>query len=119
VRTRAGDAMRFRAALGPAATSVLDTTIPLDRGVAGFCFQLGLALTVADVHGDNRHYVRVDKATGYHTRAILAVPVRADDGGVYGVLELLNPPRAFTDEDLELASRVGATLGAYFQGMYR
>ncbi len=117
IKTSRGDALRFRAALGPAAKTVLDTTIPLDRGIAGFVFQLGVALSIGDAKRDERHYSRVDKQTGYVTRAVLAAPVRADQGGVYGVLELINPPRPFNDDDLELATRVAATLGGYFRAM--
>lgn len=117
VRTRTGDALRFRAAFGPAAASVLDTTIPLDRGIAGFVFQLGVGVSIGDAHRDARHYSRVDRSTGYTTRELLATPVRAETSGVYGVLELINPPRPFGADDLELASRVAVTLGNFFQGM--
>jgi hypothetical protein len=117
LRTHTGGALRFRAAHGPAAKSVLDTTIPLDRGIAGFVWQLGLSITIADARADQRHYNRVDKSTGYTTRAILAAAVRTDTGGCYGVLELINPPAAFTDDDLEIASRVAVTLANYLQGI--
>lgn len=117
IKTSRGDALRFRAALGPASKTLLDTTIPLDRGIAGFVFQLGVALSIGDAKRDERHYARVDKQTGYVTRSVLAAPVRADQGGVYGVLELINPPRPFNDDDLELATRVAATLGGYFRAM--
>jgi hypothetical protein len=113
IRTRAGDGLRFRAALGPASKAVVDTVIPLDKGIAGFTFQMGLALTIEDAKRDERHYGRVDRATGYQTRSVLAAPIRADEGGVYGCLELLNPPRAFSEDDLEVATRVAASLGSY------
>ncbi len=115
IKTSRGDGLRFRAAMGPASKSLLDTMMPLDRGIAGFVFQIGLALTIADARRDDRHYSRLDKQTGYITRSVLAAPVRADQGGVYGVLELMNPPRPFTDDDLELCTRVAATLGEYFR----
>lgn len=117
LRTSAGNSLRFRAAHGPAARAVLDTTIPIDRGIAGFVWQLGLSITIADARDDQRHYNRVDKTTGYTTRSILAAAVRTDSGGCYGVLELLNPPHDFTDDDLEIASRVAVTLANYLQGM--
>lgn len=117
VRTRAGDGLRFRAAFGPAAAALLDTTIPLDRGIAGFVVQIGVGVAIGDAHRDDRHYSRVDRSTGYTTRALLAVPVRAEDGGTYGVLELINPPKPFTSDDLELASRVAVSLGNVFRGM--
>ncbi len=117
IRTRAGDGLRFRAAFGPAAAALLDTTIPLDRGIAGFVNQIGVGVAIGDARRDDRHYARVDKSTGYTTRELLAVPVRAEDGGTYGVLELINPPRPFTADDLELATRVAVSLGNVFRGM--
>ena len=115
VRTRAGDGLRFRAALGPASKAVVDTVIPLDKGIAGFTFQLGLALTIEDAKRDMRHYGRVDKTTGYQTRSVLAAPIQADEGGIYGCLELINPPRPFNADDLEVATRVAASLGSYLR----
>jgi GAF domain-containing protein len=112
IRTRSGDGLRFRATSGPAARKLVDTVIPLERGVAGYVCQFGIGLAIADARRDGRHDAHVDRATGFTTRALLAVPVRADSGAVYGVLELLNPPRAFTDTDLDLASRVAGSLGA-------
>ena len=118
LRTQAGDALRFMASHGPAGKAVLDTTIPLDRGIAGFVSQLGLSITIRDARTDQRHYGRVDKSTGYTTRSILAAAVRTDSGGCYGVLELINPPARFTADDLEIVSRVAVTLANYLQGMH-
>ena len=118
IRTRAGNGLRFRAASGPAASKLIDTVIPLDRGIAGYVCQLGVGLSIADVRRDRRHDTRVDRSTGFDTRTLLAVPVRPDTGGVYGCIELLNPPRPFTDADLEVAARVGASLGTFLNSVY-
>ncbi len=118
IRTRHGDGLRFRAAMGPAARAVIDTVIPLDKGIAGFAYQLGLAMAIDDAKRDSRHYGRVDRATGYTTRGVLAAPVRGDRGGTYGCVELLNPRRPFTADDIEIVSRVGAALGEYMLAGY-
>ncbi len=118
IRTRAGDGLRFRAASGPAAGRLVDTVIPLERGIAGFVCQFGVALSVADARRDRRHDARVDRATGFTTRGMLAVPVRADSGAIFGCIELLNPPRPYTDQDLEVAGRVAASLGTFLQSVY-
>lgn len=118
IRTRQGDGLRFRAAMGPAARVVIDTVIPLDKGIAGFAYQLGLALVIDDAKRDSRHYGRVDRATGYTTRGVLAAPVRGDRGGTFGCVELLNPKRPFTPDDIEIVSRVGAALGEYLLAGY-
>jgi hypothetical protein len=117
IRTRAGDGLRFRAASGPAASQLVDSVIPLDRGIAGFVTQLGVGLSVADARRDRRHDARVDRSTGFTTRALLAVPVK-DRGAPFGCIELLNPPRPFDERDLELATRVAASLGNFLQSVY-
>lgn len=119
IRTTAGDGLRFRAVSGPASGRLVDTVIPLDRGIAGFVCQLGLGIRVSDVQKDRRHDRRVDRSTGFVTEAMIAVPVRSDSGAVYGVVELLNPPTSFTDADLDVASRVAASLGAFLESLYR
>lgn len=119
IRTRAGDGLRFRAASGPAADKLIDTVIPLDKGIAGYVCQLGVGIEVQDAQRDRRHNARVDRKTGYTTHAMLALPVRADSGGaVYGCLELLNPKRPFTDHDFEVATRVAASLGTFLDAAY-
>ncbi len=118
IRTRAGDGLRFRAASGPAATQLVDTVIPLEKGIAGYVCQLGVGISIADVRRDRRYDSRIERSTGYATRAMLAVPVRADTGAVYGCLELLNPPRPFTGGDFEVAARVAASLGSFLNSVY-
>jgi len=118
IRTRQGDGLRFRAAMGPAAREVIDTVIPLDKGIAGFAYQLGLALAIDDAKRDSRHYGQVDRSSGYTTRGVLAAPVRGDRGGTFGCVELLNPRRPFTADDIEIVSRVGAALGEYMLAGY-
>lgn len=50
----------------------------------------GTTLIVREVRDDPRHYGAVDRATGYVTRSLLAVPLRGT-GAPFGCIELLNP----------------------------
>ena len=80
--------------------------LPLGRGIAGYVARNGETVRIADAGSDPRFDSSVDKATGYTTRSILAVPIRdAGEGGrgpVRGVLQVLNAKReggAFDEED--------------------
>jgi Nif-specific regulatory protein len=65
--------------------------LPLERGIAGWVARTGEPVRIADAATDSRFDPSVDKATGYTTRAILAVPIREEDRGpVRGVVQVLN-----------------------------
>lgn len=70
--------------------------VALDRrSVAGHVALSGETVTVADVRklGDGVPYAfdaSFDRATGYHTRSLLAAPMVTRSGEVIGVLQLLN-----------------------------
>ncbi len=118
IRTRSGEGLRFRAASGPASRELIDTVIPLGKGIAGQVDHLGIGILIEDVRADIRHNNKIDRSTGFVTRSMLAVPVRADVGATYGCLELINPPRPFTGIDFELAARVAASLGVFLHSAY-
>lgn len=105
--------LRFVAATGPQSARVVGQELPADKGIAGFVFGFGMGVVVADVHHDARHYAAVDQKTGYRTSAILAVPVRSSSGAPLGVLEVLNPRRAFTPGDLQVAEGIASSLAAW------
>src|SRR5437870_5859248 len=79
------------------------------EGIAGWVVQHGKPLLVNDVERDPRFTSKIDKMTGFRTKAILAVPLQ-DHGRTIGVLEVLNPrkDRRFSQEDLELLSAFAA-----------
>ena len=99
---------------------------PLERGIAGWVARNGEPVRIEDAANDARFDPSVDKATGYTTRAILAVPIRdaAESGGrgpVRGVVQVLNRrPRAeeasarFDEEDerylVALATQIAGAL---------
>ncbi|HEY3739187.1 MAG TPA: GAF domain-containing protein, partial [Bryobacteraceae bacterium] len=68
----------------------LDIRIPLTRGLAGFVARTGEPLLVDDASHDPRFDTTVDARTGYHTRSVLAVPLRDRRDQVFAVAQLLN-----------------------------
>lgn len=63
---------------------------PSDRGIAGHVATTGEVLNVQNPYADERFNPAVDRQTGYRTRSILCGPLRARDGRIVGVLQVLN-----------------------------
>jgi len=102
--------------------------IPFKSGVAGFVASTGMPLTVQNAYEDARFNAEVDDKTGFKTRNILCVPIRAMGSNI-GVAQLINkipggvltsdddprqPALDFTPDDQKffevLASQAGAAL---------
>lgn len=81
----------FAMAAGPEAPKLKNLVLPPGTGVAGFCVDHAVALTVNEPYADQRFYAEVDSHTGARTRSILCAPVAIEDR-VYGCLELINAP---------------------------
>jgi sigma-B regulation protein RsbU (phosphoserine phosphatase) len=64
--------------------------LPIERGIAGWVAHHGDRVRTADASTDPRFDPAVDRDLGYHTRELLAIPIRNKDGDIVGVLELLN-----------------------------
>jgi len=89
----------FRVVRGQAAGEIRNLRVRIGHGIVGSVAQSGVAELVNDVAADARWH---GDAAGFHTRAILTVPLRVR-GSVIGVLQLLNPVgrERFTEEDLQ------------------
>ncbi|HOX22763.1 MAG TPA: GAF domain-containing protein, partial [Elusimicrobiales bacterium] len=59
------------------------------QGIVGWCAEHKAPIIVNDVQTNPKFCVKVDKATGFTTKTVLAVPV-LDGQAVVGVLELMN-----------------------------
>jgi Nif-specific regulatory protein len=64
--------------------------LQMGQGVAGFVAQTGRIVNVPTTMSEARFCDDVDRLTGYHTRSILAAPLRDRAGDVIGVVQLLN-----------------------------
>lgn len=71
-------------------TGVADIRFPADRGIAGECAQSREIVNVPDCYADDRFNPEVDRKTGYRTRCLLTVPLIGTDGGLVGVMQVLN-----------------------------
>jgi hypothetical protein len=64
--------------------------IPMKSGVAGHVASEGVPLIIQDAYSDSRFNNAMDAKTGFKTRNILCVPIKAGKGGIIGVAQLIN-----------------------------
>lgn len=64
--------------------------INLNQGIAGYTAAKGEPIIINDAYNDDRFDKEVDRRTGYHTRNILALPIRGSDGEMIGVYQAIN-----------------------------
>src|SRR5256885_14577421 len=97
----------FHAAVGEGADRLLGMRLRPGEGIAGWVAQHNQPLLVPNVHADPRFASRFDKASRFHTKSILCVPLTFKERTL-GVIELVNGPRdgAFGEEDLKILSTV-------------
>ncbi len=101
--------LRFKTAVGSAARKVRSYTLEIGQGVAGWVAQEGRSLVVPDITREPRHFSDIDRETGFVTKSLICVPLRAREE-VIGVIEILNPldGRSFTTDDLRLLESIAA-----------
>ncbi|HET9211175.1 MAG TPA: HD domain-containing phosphohydrolase [Thermoanaerobaculia bacterium] len=109
-----GKELFFRVVRGSAAGSIRDLRVPLGTGIVGSVAAAGEAEVVNDVAADPRW--QGDASDDFQTRAILAVPLRAQ-GKIIGVVQLLNPVGRdrFTAGDLWRMRQFAAILAPTLQ----
>jgi len=76
-------------------------------GIAGTVFQTGKSLIIHDAYNDDRFNQSVDAKTGYVTKSILYVPIRAARNESIGVAQVLNKKSGpFTEDDVMLLEAI-------------
>lgn len=73
--------------------------LSMDRGIAGWVAREGTPVRLEDAYADPRFEPEIDRRLGFVTRRLLCLPIRNEDGAIIGVLQLLNKPEAFGEED--------------------
>ncbi len=81
--------LHFLTAFGPAAAKLMGVSISPAEGVAGRVYATGEPYLSSDTQHDTTFAPATDATTGYHTRSIIAAPIRIG-GAVCGTIELLN-----------------------------
>jgi HD-GYP domain-containing protein (c-di-GMP phosphodiesterase class II) len=79
----------FKVATGEKGGAVKRLTVPVGKGLAGWVAEQWKPVIVNDTARDDRFMKDMDKATGFVTRSILAVPVMLG-GDLIGVCEAIN-----------------------------
>jgi diguanylate cyclase (GGDEF)-like protein len=79
----------FAVVVGLAPETVKDIRLQPGEGIAGTVAQTGQPIFIPDVDKDPRFTARVDNATGFDTRSIIALPLVVR-GEVIGVFEVVN-----------------------------
>lgn len=93
--------LKFIHATGPGASSIRGQILERGQGVAGWVAEQGRPLLIADAPSNEQFYRGIDELSGFVTKSIIAVPLRARNQ-VYGVIELINKldESIFTNDDL-------------------
>jgi HD-GYP domain-containing protein (c-di-GMP phosphodiesterase class II) len=89
------------------AHGVDELRMPLGAGFVGYSVESGEPLCIDDAYADPRFNAEMDKQTRYHTRSIMTIPVKNNDGKVMGVFQAVNKKTAaavFSRQDLERLS---------------
>lgn len=97
------EALFFQVVLGNKSSAIKKLTLPAHEGIAGWVLQHKESLVVNRVEDDERFSSRIDKKSGFHTRAIAAAPL-IGYGKCLGVMEVLfskEDNRSFSDNDIE------------------
>jgi HD-GYP domain-containing protein (c-di-GMP phosphodiesterase class II) len=92
----------FEVALGEKGEGVRQVRLKIGEGIAGHVAKTGQPIIVNDVQNDPRFAGYVDKRSGFVTRNMVCVPVKARET-LLGVLQAINKQggRAFGEEDLQ------------------
>ncbi|MBI5723687.1 MAG: SpoIIE family protein phosphatase [Planctomycetes bacterium] len=90
--------------------------VPDDMGICGQTIKTGRTINVPDAYADSRFNPDVDRKTGFRTRNILSVPLRDFQGGLVGVLQVINKRQGPFDEyDVALGEVLAAQAGVAIQ----
>jgi len=92
---------------------MVNLCVPLGHGIIGSCFKTRKVIRVTNPYKDKRFLTEIDKATGFITKAILAVPITDAHDNNVGVLEALNKKDGsdFSNEDEELLLAISKEIG--------
>jgi signal transduction histidine kinase len=102
----------FRLARGAGAEKIRHLRLKMGEGIAGWVAQTEKPLICSDTLTDSRFCHAFDSRSGFATRSILCVPLKAKDR-LLGVLEVMNKKggQGFGESDLELLTVLGNQIG--------
>jgi PAS domain S-box-containing protein len=92
-----GENIIIRAAVGAGADYVRELSLPVGTGVIGWVVEQNAPALVPDVQHDQRFFRDIDRSSGFLTKSILCVPMKAQ-GHIIGCIELMNLHQRFLSE---------------------
>lgn len=102
VDEQSGD-LNITTATGESGEQVTRRQVPAHQGIAGWVVDNNELAAVESPEDDDRFYPVMDKAIGFETRNMVAVPLRVRDETI-GAVEVINKKEgSFTELDAELA----------------
>jgi len=106
---RSRSPLTFVAAFGAAAPQLVGMRVPRGHGIAGHVYESGQLYTTAGPKHDPHFFEQVDAEAGFHTRSLVATPVRLEHQ-VCGVFELVNRRgrATFSARDIEVVELLGS-----------
>lgn len=77
--------------------------LPIGKGLAGAVAQSRMPILVQNAYDDPRFDPSHDKASGFRTKSVLALPISESNGNLLGVIQVLNKQdgTSFTQDDLD------------------
>ncbi|MGE5187031.1 MAG: GAF domain-containing protein [Acidobacteriota bacterium] len=88
---------------------VVEIRLDVGEGIAGWVAQTREIVNIPDAYADQRFQPAVDLKSGYRTRSILGVPMVGAQGGLVGVVQVLNKADGpFTTADEELMTALAS-----------
>jgi sigma-B regulation protein RsbU (phosphoserine phosphatase) len=87
------------------ATGIAPVRVPAGAGIVGACAHDRRIINVHDCYADGRFNPEVDRASGYRTRCMLALPLIDHKDVLVGVMQVLNKAGGVFDADDELLAK--------------
>jgi PAS domain S-box-containing protein len=102
------DELVFVATSGKNSEKLMGIRMPASQGLAGQVLESGKSIFISHADQQDKIYRRVDEASGYDTKSIMAVPLIVDNQ-IIGVIEAVHSSlEAFDEDDLYLFETVAA-----------
>ncbi len=108
--------LRFQTATNLSDTLQKGTEVPLENSIAGLALKRRKPIRRQEAQKDPLHYSRLDEVTRTPTKALIAIPLIAQEQPI-GVLEAINKRdgSTFTDADEEILTVLGAQAAVAIQ----
>ena len=96
-------------------TGIEKIHVPTEKGIVGYVFRTEDSIIENNVSKNTYFLNDIDKQSGYTTLNIIACPIYNSKKELIGVLELLNKPNGFDEEDLEFLNIFANYIGSIIE----